>query len=583
MKISSVLKSSEVIAIDTETTGLDVYDPAVRVIMVSMWDNKGRSFVRHHKEERLPAVQAVLESDVPKLFWNAKFDIGMLLKQGYKIRGPIIDVSLVARLLSTDERIYSLKHFSRKYLSDLYEEEIKLKKYVKANKVDIKRRGYSTIPDRILIPYAKKDAKNTLELFYLLAPNAYKGFDGIFELESAIQGISFAMEQQGVNIDIKKCIELKQEAEEEKAKIKARFVKLSGKKDFNPNSGPQLATLLYDGSRQATRFSAKTGLPSTAEIALLETGGDIATLALRWRKITKALSTYLIPTLRRTTRENIIHPTLNSVGALTGRYSSSNPNLQNIPRASDEPGIGRLRELFIAPKNYAFLFCDYSQIELRLAAHFSEEEHMIDSILNGRDLHGETTKRIFFVDETAPDWEVKRYVGKTINFSILYGAGASKVKDTVFKEGGLSMSIEEMTQAIINYQMQHPKIMELFDKVEILANNAGYITTWGGRRIAVPVDTTYVGVNYLIQGSAADVLKRAMLACSKLLERRKSKLILTVHDELIFKIHETEKALIPELVSVMQMPTQFRVPITCSPSIGRNWGQKKKLDLTKLR
>lgn len=578
-----MLQSTHVIAIDTETTGLDIYDPAVRVIMVSMWNNKGQSFVAHHKRNKLPEVQAQLLTSKPKLFWNAKFDIGMLRKEGYRIKGPIIDVALLARLLETNENNYTLKHFARKFLGDLYEEEIKLKKYIKEHKLDVKKFGYSRIPDRILIPYARKDAKNTLELFYAMAGGLPKNFDKIFEVESAVQSMSFEMETEGVCVDYEKGLELLEETTREKDRVLETFRKWAKNPNFNPNSATQIASLLYTGDTQASRFSEKTGLPSTSEIALLEVGGPIAAEALRWRKLSKAISTYLKPVLAKAKRTRIIHPNLNSVGARTGRFSSSAPNLQNIPRPSNEPGVGKLRELFVPPCGHVFLFCDYSQIELRLAAHFSQEQHMIDSIIHGRDLHGETTKRIFFVDETAADWEVKRYVGKTINFSILYGAGASKVKDTVFKEGGLSMSIEEMTQAIINYHTQHPKIMELFDKVDTLVTATGYVTTWGGRRIAVPVDTTYVGVNYLIQGSAADVMKQAMLRCRRILRNRKTKLVLTVHDELIFTVHKDEKALIPELVDAMQFPNEFRVPITCSPSIGKNWGNKKKLDLTKLR
>lgn len=573
------------IAIDSETTGLDVYSPSTRIILATTCDERGRIGIYRHGATRKKKLQAILASKEVKLFYNAKYDIGIFQKAGYKIRGPIIDVLLMARLICTDERNIGLKHMARKFLKDPYLEEVTLRKYIRKHKIKVKERGYQDVPDELLHPYAVKDVKATLKLYHYFYPAlvATKQLE-VFEREQKVQAITYGMERLGVNVNIERCGELRAAAVDAVGHQKELLVKLSGDPKFNPNSNKQVAPFIYSQVR-CERFSDKTGAQSVDEVALLRARTDRALALLKYRKLKKAIGTYYTPIIKRVTESDscTIHPSLNSLGTITGRYSSNNPNLQNIPRPNEHwlvkhPALTQVRSYYVPRKGFWFFFVDYEQIEIRLAAHFSQEQHMLEAIRQGKDLHGETTKLIFKIDDSDPEWDVRRYLAKKLNFSILYGVGAQKFADSVLKDSGIKISLQEAARYISDFKSEHPAIVALFSKLDREALRTGGVRNPFGRFVLVEQWRTYTAVNYLIQSTAADILKLALIKLHRFLVagQFKTRMILTVHDEVVFEVPPEEKHLFKKLPRLMEYH-KFSVPLTCSASWGKNWADKVKL------
>jgi DNA polymerase-1 len=225
------------------------------------------------------------------------------------------------------------------------------------------------------------------------------------------------------------------------------------------------------------------------------------------------------------------------------------------------------------------LLIDFDQIELRLAAHFGNEQHMIADIINGRDLHTGTCKRMFNKDETAEDFKRYRYLAKRLNFGTLYGTGPAKFSSTVLEDsnGDFRISIAEAGAFIGKWWAAHPGISELRNRVFSEVARTGGVRTHFGRFIPVESWKDHAALNYLIQGTAADVIKRAIIRVERLLkkERARTKLLLPVHDELIFNMPREEKGLVRDIVKAMQELDQFCVPLTCSVEAGLRWGKKK--------
>lgn len=382
-----------------------------------------------------------------------------------------------------------------------------------------------------------------------------------------------SMEDMGITVDRKQCKEFIEQVDTELFRIKKELTKLSGIPSFNPNSNPQVSKLIYSGNAFPTRFSNKTGEASTDKIALLEIGTHEAKLILEYRTLGKAKSTYL---KKFATSSGIIHPSFNTVGAITGRFSSSNPNLQNIPRPK-ESFLGRVRSCFKPREGKLLFFVDYDQIEIRLGAHFSGDEKLRKAIRRKEDIHSRSCKNVFGITEQAKDWDLKRYIAKTLNFAMWYGAGPNTFKNTLLREAGITISIMEAVEYVEKYKAENPAMMNLFREIDNEVWEKEGITNPYGRYIKVPRSQSYIGVNYLIQSTAADVLKDAMLRVDKVIKGSRTNLILTIHDELVFELDKKDKELIPVIKETMEVLDLFSVPLTCSLSVGKDWGHKIKI------
>lgn len=571
-----IVKAS-VVAADTETTGLDTHDSKVQVTHLSYWKDSGSgaaaSIENHDERNKLAAIAA--DKGTTKLLFNAKFDLRMLSKVGIRMLGKVIDVMLMAQMLLPDEHSKGLKHLARKFLKDPYLEEIRLKQWLKLNKTKI----YGHAPKHIIEPYALADAKRTLELFYYLAAGLDKHNQWhVLEREMILmRRVVMPMESYGAMLDLEEVDRLKIAIRKELKTVKTKLVELSGDPKFNPNSQNQvLSALAKEGVFRPTRFSNKTGRPKADVISLVEYPSELGSLVVRYRKISKASTTYL-----KNFDKKILRVNLNQGGARTGRFSSSGPNLQNIPRPKENSLLGQMRRCFIARPGDRLLFIDYEQIEMRLTAHFSGEEHMLDAINDGVDLHDVTCRVVFGLNKDSPDWELMRYLAKTLNFAVIYGTGAETFRTTVLKntDGKIRISLSQASRYIGDWKEKHPMVMKMFDDVAIEVAKTGGITNYYGRYMPVDSRKSYVGVNYKVQGTAADFAKKKMLEVSFVLDGKETKLFLVVHDELIFNLVRNETSIVQTLVDTMEDRHTFKVPLTCSASIGKNWYDKKKLKL----
>lgn len=574
-------ETPRLVAVDTETTGLNVYSPKVQPILVS-WCHKGGVGL-FRPDAGVPSFfrSWLADPKVAKLFWNAPFDIEVLSKIGCEVRGQIHDGYIAARLIESDKQKLSLKDAAREFLNDPYLPEIRLRKYVRNNRIDVKRTGYGQIPARILEPYAVHDARMTFRLWKLYRPKLVEaGMWEVYLRDLAAQAVARAGTRAGLLLDLGRATALAEEVERAREAKLAALREISGRPDFNPNAPAQVASFVYDGQDVRSGRWTKTGKVSTDEIALLRIGTKRAAAILEYRTLAKAKSTYLKPLLKESVKGRI-HPSLNVVGTRTGRFSSSNPNLQNIPRVG-EGLLAQMRHCFVADPGTFLVFLDYDQVELRLAAHFSGEPAMLKAIREGKDLHGETAKLVFNIKEDHPNWKTYRFLGKTLNLSIQYGIGPEKYRDAVFKltsraGNPLILDLSEASQHISDYKSAHPKIVELFSKIDQEVAATGGVRNPYGRFIRVDPSATYTGVNYLIQSTSADVMKEAMISCQPLLKDYGAEFRLTVHDELIFSVPLGSKALVEKLRDHMEVYDRFTVPLTCSASYGRSWGTKKDI------
>ena len=562
-------------AIDVEAaapeghSALDCYDPLSRITSISWANDKNISrFIAVSRKRPAPTIfqSAILSNpSIVKVFWNAKYDIKMMRKEGLVVQPPYVDALLLARVVRSNEDKFGLKHFSRKYLNDPYIEEDRIIAWERKNKT----RNRGNAPKYLLEPYNIKDAQNTLLLWFLLIKDADKQQKAIFRNEMKVLHQTMAMEDRGLLLDEEKCDELTISTRARLKRVAKKLRKMTGKSDFNPNSPIQIRKVIYDGTVKM-EFKTDGGKGSTHKVALVASGHPIAKGILIHRELSRLKSTYL-ESFTRQARKSTIHPSWNQAGTKTGRYSSA---FHTCPRSKESP-LGVVRHLIIARPEYNLVCIDADQLEIRLGAHFSQEETLLDAISQGLDIHGETCKKIFNKKKDSPDWDKYRYFAKTLNFAIQYGCGAEKLRFTLLKDAGIRISLYEASKLIEAYKRGYPKIIALFDTTAKEVAKTGGIRTGYGRFIHVDRKKVYVAVNYLIQGTAADLIKFSMPVCGDILEGKKSGMVAQVHDELMFEIHETEKNLIYSLHAAMEELDKFSVPIVCSVTVGKRWGSRK--------
>ena len=347
---------------------------------------------------------------------------------------------------------------------------------------------------------------------------------------------------------------------------------------FNLNSPKQVAEILFDTLKLDTKRKGKSGY-STDEATLLalKDSHPVVPLLLEYREIFKLFSTYIEPILKLGKNENRIYTTFLQTGTNTGRLSSKSPNLQNIPVRSE---MGRsIRKGFVSRDGYKLLSLDYSQIELRLLAHFSGDKVLLESFHNNADIHAETAKLLF--KDSNKDFSLLRSIAKSINFGLIYGMGARKLSQT------LNITQTEAKQYIENYFATFPSVKQFLEsqKDSILKN--GYSTTLLGRKRYfdffsatefMRANFLREGVNTIFQGSAADLIKLSMNEIYKKIESLHNDcfMLLQVHDELIFEIKDSIiESLSKELKEIMENIYTLKVPLVCNLSIGNTWAELK--------
>jgi DNA polymerase-1 len=588
-ELVSRIKKSKVVSLDTET---DSPQPTrARLVGMSFSVTPDQAFylpLRHDyagappqlTKERAFEILAPVLSDpkIKKIGQNIKYDLIVLRREGMELQGIDLDTMVLSYLLEPNWGKHNLGKLALNYLKKKaipYEEIVgKGKNQVTMNAVDIER----------VAPYACQDADFAMKLSDHLWPRVKENdLDVIYrEFDLPLITILADMETWGVKIDPARLNDLSEEIQESLDRLTGKIFEVSGE-EFNLNSPAQLATVMFEKMGLPTsRRTKKTKGYSTSVNVLQDLAQNfpIAQHALEYRQLAKLKSTYAdtLPLLIHP-ETGRIHTSYNQTVAATGRLSSSDPNLQNIP-ARGEWGP-RFRQAFIPETGYLFLSADYSQIELRVLAHLSEDKGLIETFLQDHDIHQETATRVF-ANSTTLFPEEQRRRAKIINFSIIYGAAAYSLA----RELGASNA--EAQTFIDLYYEKYPKVKEYLEKSVTEAIETGVAKTLFGRKRPVPElkhkDRSSqqfgrrIALNTPIQGTAADLMKKAMTDIWQDIKKQGlgAKMILQVHDELVFEVPKSESDKTEALVK-KRMETVFplKVPLKVHLGWGANWAESK--------
>jgi DNA polymerase-1 len=526
----------------------------------------------------LEILRPVLEdASIEKVGHDLKFDGIVLARHGVRLEGLGLDTMIASYLLDATRSGHPLEATSLEHLGykALTLEEVR-GKGAKAINVS------ETTPESVL-DYAGERADLALQLADRLS-NALvtEALDSVYrDLEQPLLPVLAAMEQTGVRIDGAALAAQSQHVERELQKRAAQIYELAGEV-FNINSPPQLSTILFEKLQLPTlKRNIKTRTASTAVDVLeeLALAHELPRLILEWRALQKLKGTYIdaLPALVHP-ETGRVHTCFNQAVAATGRLSSSDPNLQNIPIRTE---LGReIRRAFIAEPGHVLISADYSQIEFRVLAHLSNDPVLVDAFREGVDFHEQTARRIFG-ENSGRDAHDLRATAKMVNYAVLYG----KTAFTLAKD--IDVTQQAAQEFIDAYFAGFPLVRAFIDRTLEDARVTGRVKTMYGRRRLVPELTSRNGqirqaaeratVNMPIQGTAADIMKRAMIDVhAALAPHPEARMILTVHDELLFEVPKERAGPIATLVQQkMQAAAALNVPLTVDVGIGENWKEAK--------
>jgi DNA polymerase-1 len=533
--------------------------------------------------EALALLKPVLEDrTIAKIGHDLKFDAVLLARYGINMAGHDFDTMLASYLLDATRSEHPLEDTALEYLT-----------YKAINEEDLRGKGararsIAEVPPEVAVTYAGERADLPWQLAERLAPMLEASeLDGLFrEMEMPLVPVLCDLEREGVRIDGALLAEQSQHIERELASLTGQIFELAGQQ-FNINSPRQLSEVLFEKLKlPALKRTGKTRVASTAVEVLeeLALSHDLPRLILEWRALSKLKSTYIdaLPQLTNP-QTGRVHTCFNQAVAATGRLSSSDPNLQNIPIRTE---LGRqIRAAFIADPGNVLISADYSQIELRVLAHLAGDEILIDAFRRSEDIHNRTAMQVFGPSSGLDKHELRRRA-KIVNYALLYG----KTAFTLARDIGVT---QQAAQHVIDaYFAGFPRVRRFIDDTLERGRQTGAVQTMFGRRRLVPELTSRnaqirsaaerVAVNMPIQGTAADILKRAMIAVHARLKQvsgvgsAQPRMILTVHDELLF---ETPKAQADEVAAVvravMEDAAMLAVPLTVDIGIGENWRDAK--------
>ena len=578
--LSRSLDGLREIAFDTETTGLDALEAEMVGFSLS-WEAHTAYYVA------LPAERSEAQTwlelfrphfERPDATWighNLKFDLQILANYGIRLVGTLRDTMLAHYLLEPDQR-HGMDALAQNYLGYT---PITIDSLIGAKGKN--QKSMRDVPAAEVAEYAAEDADVTWRLHEAFTPKlAEAGLESVLhDLESPLVPVLAGMERAGMAIDLEGLARYSVELGEDSARLEAEVRELAGV-DFNLGSPKQLGEVLFDRLKLDPKAKkTKTGQYATGEEVLenFRKAHPIVDKLLEWRQVGKLKSTYVdaLPELV-SPRTGRIHTTFNQAVAATGRLSSTNPNMQNIPVRSERGQ--RVRDLFVAGgPDRVLLSADYSQIELRVIASMSGDAGMIDAFLSGEDIHAATASKVFGLPLSEVTRE-QRSQAKTVNFGIIYGVSAFGLS----QQSTLSRS--EAKEVIEQYFATYPGIKKYIDDQVAAARVNGYVETLLGRRRylrdidsrnqAVRGHSERNAINAPIQGTAADIVKLAMIRIHDRLQREglKSPMILQVHDELVFDAYSTEVESLRELVKFeMEAAFTLSVPLVAETGVGRTW------------
>ena len=578
------IKKSSLLALDTETTGLDYMDAKLVGISLSVKSGEAAYIPLGHQEEEqldvnvvLKKLKPILESKKTKIVGqNIKFDRNILTRHGINLASFENDTMLMSYVLNSTATRHNLDALAQYYL-----------KYKTTTFEDVAGKGvkqvtFDLVPMDQAVHYASEDADITYRLHEELKSRLAKEpvlNTLLEEVEIPLITVLSDMEQAGTLVNERVLKAQSKNFSERITKLETEAYELAGQ-EFNLGSPKQLQEIFFEKLKYPVLQKTPGGQPSTAENVLQQLSEDyeLPKIILEHRTLSKLKSTYtdklpsqISPSTGR------IHTSFNQTGTSTGRLSSSDPNLQNIPIRTEDGR--RIRQAFEAPNGYQLISADYSQIELRVIAHLSKDEGLLKAFKEGQDIHSSTASEVFEVDlqEVEPD---QRRSAKAINFGLIYGISAFGLS----KQLGINRNLAAEYMDI--YFSRYPGVRKYMNKTKTEAKKTGYVETLYGRRLYLPEISTgnairrqaaeRVAINAPVQGTAADIMKKAMLSVNDSLKKQKidAKLILQVHDELVVESHEKDTEKVTKILTdSMSKAAKLSVPLEVEIGIGKNWDQ----------
>lgn len=579
--ILNSLESDTIIAFDTETTGLD-YEKD-HLVGFSFAFNGSEAYYVPFKHFYLGVPEQIDEEDIKTAIrmifkhkvvgHNIKFDLHFITRFLDDDSLVIYSDSMILAWLINPESALALDKLSDKLLNHTM---VAFKDTVK------KGETFASVELEDACKYASEDAFITLKLFNLFLEklklqSANHLIEESMEVEVPFITTLLAMEKEGIALDSAFLDAFLVEVKETLGELTQKIYDLAGS-EFNINSTKQLGVVLFETLGLPVGKKIKTGYSTNEKVLSgLKDKHEIIGSLLEYREVYKLYSTYIEPLLKlsKEDKNSRIHTSFIQTGTATGRLSSKNPNLQNIP-ARSKLGL-KIREAFIAPEGKKLIGIDYSQIELRLLAHFSQDLVLVDAFNSDKDIHLQTAIALFGEDEA----QAKRSVAKTVNFGLLYGMGQKKLSDT------LGITTKEAKEIIERYFESFPTVKTYFRSIVDDSKHFGYVETLLKRRRYFDYENASPmfraayereSVNSVFQGSASDLIKLSMNQIHNVIkdEKLNAKMLLQIHDELIFEVDESEAEVLGDRFrEIMENIMELRIPLKASLNIGKHWGELK--------
>lgn len=572
------LVKAKLIAFDTETERLGARGEPIVGMSFALRQARGKPLEAWYVPVTRASVKAwqdILENPaIAKVGHNLKYDYGVLKQSGLTLSPIVFDSMIASYLLRPDGRQHSLDALAAELLDH---QTIPITDLIGTGK---EQRSMADVPRQNIAVYAAEDAEITLRLYEHFSPKLKEeGLTRVMaELEVPLIPVLADMELTGVQLDTTLLAKLGERMRRRVKKLKARIWQVAGE-EFNVNSTLQLRRILYEKLLIPTDRIARTQTgysTAAAELAKIRDLHPIIALLEEYRELTKLLNTYIatLPTLVDPQTKRI-HTSFNQTMAATGRLSSSDPNLQQIPARTE---LGQaIRAAFVADRGKVLIKADYSQLELRIAAHISQDAKMVAAFRAGEDIHRATAAWVYGI-EPAQVTDAQRREAKTLNFGVLYGMGPRAFAQAA------GISLEQARSFIERYQEQYIGITRLVAATVEQARSLGFVETLFGRRRYVPEINAHTPViraqaeriafNFPIQGTEADLLKKAMIALQHYLKQHHpaAAMVLTVHDELVCEVPATAATAIGRAMKkIMEGVTTLDVPLVVEVSGGPNW------------
>ena len=581
------LENAQAFAFDTETTSLNIMDAKIVGVSFAIEAGKAAYIPCGHDymgaPEQLPIewvlqeLKAILEdASKIKIGQNLKYDRSVLLNYGIELRGIVFDTMLESYVFNSIGSRHNMDALAQNYLDykTVTFEELAGKgvKQLAFNQLKIEDAGH----------YAAEDADITLRLHQFFWPQLDKitSLKSVFEtIEIPLIPILSHIERNGALVDANLLGKHSIELGERLTQLERKAYEIAGQ-EFNLSSPKQLGVILFEQQKLPIIKKTPTGTPSTAEEVLQELALDypLPKVLMEYRGLAKLKSTYTdkLP-LEINKRTGRIHTSYHQAVAATGRLSSQDPNLQNIPIKTEEGR--RIRQAFIAPKGYKLVAADYSQIELRIMAHLSDDIGLLTAFEKGLDVHRATAAEVFGVPVGSVTTEMRRSA-KAINFGLIYGMSAFGLAKQ------LHVGRNEAQQYIDRYFERYPGVQRYMNETRALAHEQGFVETIFGRRLYLPdinaknknlqMAAERTAINAPMQGTAADIIKKAMISVDNWLVEASvdAKLIMQVHDELVLEVAEDQVERVRAgVIARMSAAAQLKVPLLVEAGAGNNWDE----------